>query len=141
MDSRRTYCLPIITKLIYPVENALKTGLILRGFKWAAILELYGHNGTISEALKNRTQTQLKGKARNLKLSFLKRGDPVPFLLDDVPGSLRAGYRKAQALESVRSLPQPAYHPTSHSESSSASPHASNSSYNPHFLVRVSTSG
>lgn len=61
----------------------------VRGPNWAAILQLYGPGGSISEALKDRTQVQLKDKARNLKLFFLKGGHPVPPILNLVTGRLK----------------------------------------------------
>ncbi|ODV95938.1 hypothetical protein PACTADRAFT_22230, partial [Pachysolen tannophilus NRRL Y-2460] len=72
-------------------ELALKEGLKLKGPFWSEILELYGAGGSISEALKNRTQVQLKDKARNWKIFFLKNGIPVPDYLADVTGDLNRG--------------------------------------------------
>src|ERR1700744_1440414 len=54
-------------------ENALMAGLdAVRGPHWSQILALYGAKGQVSEILKDRNQVQLKDKARNLKLFFLK---------------------------------------------------------------------
>ena len=53
-------------------EKALRHALELKGPHWATILELFGQGGKISEALKNRTQVQLKDKARNWKKFFLE---------------------------------------------------------------------
>ena len=61
----------------------------MRGPNWAAILQLYGPGGSKSEALKDRSQVQLKDKARNLKLFFLKGGHPVPPILNLVTGRLK----------------------------------------------------
>ncbi|CAK7891004.1 transcription factor Tbf1p [[Candida] anglica] len=69
-------------------EKALRHALELKGPQWATILELFGAGGKISEALKNRTQVQLKDKARNWKMFFLKSGLPVPAYLMKVTGDL-----------------------------------------------------
>lgn len=53
------------------------------------ILSLYGRGGSISEVLKDRNQIQLKDKARNLKLWYLKMGNEVPACLRGVTGELR----------------------------------------------------
>lgn len=50
---------------------------------------MFGPGGTISEALKDRNQVQLKDKARNLKLFFLKSGIEVPYYLKFVTGELK----------------------------------------------------
>lgn len=71
-------------------ENALMKGLDqVQGPKWSQILEMYGPGGKISEVLKDRNQVQLKDKARNLKLFFLKSGLEVPFYLSFVTGELK----------------------------------------------------
>lgn len=62
----------------------------VQGPNWAAILQLYGPGGSISEALKDRSQVQLKDKARNLKLFFLKGGHEMPRVLEKVTGRLKA---------------------------------------------------
>jgi hypothetical protein len=78
-----------VTHLI-SIENALFAGLEeVQGPNWAAILQLHGPGGSHSEALKDRSQVQLKDKARNLKLFFLKGGHPVPSVLERVTGRLR----------------------------------------------------
>lgn len=69
-------------------EKALRHALELRGPAWSTILELFGAGGKISEALKNRNQVQLKDKARNWKMFFLKLGLPVPGYLQKVTGDL-----------------------------------------------------
>jgi hypothetical protein len=61
----------------------------VQGPNWAAILQLYGPGGSVSEALKDRSQVQLKDKARNLKLWFLKHGQGVPHILEQVTGHLK----------------------------------------------------
>ncbi|VEU20994.1 DEKNAAC101848 [Brettanomyces naardenensis] len=59
-------------------EDALREGLKLKGSHWTAILGLYGPGGSVNEALKDRTSLQLKDKARNWKLYFLKNNLEVP---------------------------------------------------------------
>jgi len=74
-------------------EAALLTGLAtVGGPHWSQILALCGPNGSISNILRDRSQVQLKDKARNLKLSYLKAGKEVPSELRAVTGSL--GKRK-----------------------------------------------
>ncbi|KAF2239992.1 hypothetical protein EV356DRAFT_511288 [Viridothelium virens] len=71
-------------------ESALLAGLErVGGPHWSAILALYGAGGNISEVLKDRNQVQLKDKARNLKLWFLKSGQEVPPSLRGVTGELK----------------------------------------------------
>lgn len=71
-------------------ENALMTGLDqVKGPHWSQILAMYGPGGTINESLKDRNQVQLKDKARNLKLFFLKAGIEVPYYLQAVTGDLK----------------------------------------------------
>ncbi|KAL1622840.1 TTAGGG repeat binding factor [Diplodia seriata] len=71
-------------------ERALMDGLDrVKGPHWSQILALYGPGGTISEILKERNQVQLKDKARNLKLFFLKSGVEVPVYLQGVTGDLK----------------------------------------------------
>jgi hypothetical protein len=50
---------------------------------------MFGAGGTINESLKDRNQVQLKDKARNLKLFFLKSGIEVPYYLKYVTGDLK----------------------------------------------------
>lgn len=69
-------------------EKALRHALELKGTQWSVILELFGQGGRINELLKNRTQVQLKDKARNWKMFFLKSGLPVPAYLQKVTGDL-----------------------------------------------------
>jgi hypothetical protein len=79
-----------------PEENALLAGLgRVGGPHWSQILALYGRGGSVSEVLKSRNQVQLKDKARNLKLWFLKTGREVPECLRGVTGELskRGGAR------------------------------------------------
>lgn len=71
-------------------EQALMLGLDkVKGPHWSQILAMYGSDGTISDVLRERTQVQLKDKARNLKLFFLKTGFEVPFHLRNVTGDLK----------------------------------------------------
>jgi len=62
----------------------------VQGPHWSQILAMYGADGTISEVLKDRNQVQLKDKARNLKLFFLKSGLQVPAYLKHVTGDLKS---------------------------------------------------
>ncbi|KAI9728148.1 MAG: hypothetical protein M1828_004609 [Chrysothrix sp. TS-e1954] len=71
-------------------EKALMHGLDrCQGGHWSQILLMYGLGGTVSEVLKDRTQIQLKDKARNLKLFFLKTDNEVPTYLKPVTGELK----------------------------------------------------
>ncbi|OBT62835.1 hypothetical protein VE03_07578 [Pseudogymnoascus sp. 23342-1-I1] len=71
-------------------ENALMAGLDqVKGPHWSQILALYGAKGQVSEILKDRNQVQLKDKARNLKLFFLKSNIEVPYYLQCVTGELK----------------------------------------------------
>ncbi|KAL7906818.1 telomere repeat binding factor domain-containing protein [Trichoderma velutinum] len=71
-------------------EKALMAGLdMVKGPHWSQILTLFGQNGTISDILKDRTQVQLKDKARNLKLFFLKTNSEMPYYLQAVTGELK----------------------------------------------------
>ena len=67
-------------------ENALKEGLKKKGTHWTAILELYGPGGQINESLKNRSSLQLKDKARNWKIYYIKNNLPVPDYLQKATG-------------------------------------------------------
>ncbi|KAI5363343.1 Putative Homeobox-like domain superfamily, telomere repeat-binding factor, dimerization [Septoria linicola] len=84
-----------------PEEDALLSGLErVNGPHWSQILALYGRGGSVSEVLKDRNQVQLKDKARNLKLWYLKTGKEVPPALRGVTGELRkrGGARARAAL-------------------------------------------
>ncbi|KAJ2896355.1 hypothetical protein MKZ38_005619 [Zalerion maritima] len=72
-------------------EEALLIGIeSVDGPYWSAILGMFGHNGSISSALAERSQVQLKDKARNLKLFFLKNSDaPLPHCLALVTGNIK----------------------------------------------------
>ena len=71
-------------------ENALMAGLDrVKGPHWSQILAMFGPGGTMNESLKDRNQVQLKDKARNLKLFFLKSGIEVPYYLQFVTGELK----------------------------------------------------
>ncbi|KAH3684401.1 hypothetical protein WICPIJ_004626 [Wickerhamomyces pijperi] len=70
-----------------PAEEAvLSEALQVIGPHWSKILEAYGPGGSKNEVLKNRTQVQLKDKARNWKMAYLKNGQPVPDYLAKVTG-------------------------------------------------------
>lgn len=71
-------------------ENALMQGLdYVKGPHWSQILAMFGPGGTVNEILKDRNQVQLKDKARNLKLFFLKSQIEVPYYLSFVTGELK----------------------------------------------------
>jgi hypothetical protein len=71
-------------------EKCLMAGLdAVRGPHWSQILALHGANGTVNNILKDRNQVQLKDKARNLKLFFLKGSVEVPYYLQSVTGELK----------------------------------------------------
>ncbi|KXJ96372.1 telomere repeat binding factor-domain-containing protein [Microdochium bolleyi] len=71
-------------------EKALMMGLdMVKGPHWSQILGLFGPNGSISQILADRTQVQLKDKARNLKLFFLKANTEMPYYLQCVTGELK----------------------------------------------------
>lgn len=75
-------------------EAALLEGLnIVNGPYWSKILDMYGPGGTVSEVLKDRNQVQLKDKARNLKLYYLKANIPMPEVLQNVTGHTNRGER------------------------------------------------
>lgn len=67
---------------------------------------MFGPGGTINEILKDRNQVQLKDKARNLKLFFLKSQIEVPYYLSFVTGELKtrapAQAAKNEAKERVK---------------------------------------
>lgn len=67
-------------------EEALKEGLKSKGTHWTAILELYGPGGQINENLKNRSSLQLKDKARNWKMYYIKNDLPIPDYLIKATG-------------------------------------------------------
>ncbi|KAL9099636.1 MAG: hypothetical protein Q9163_004895 [Psora crenata] len=71
-------------------ENWLMAGLDrVKGPHWSQILAMFGPGGTVNEVLKDRNQVQLKDKARNLKLFFLKSNMEVPYYLQFVTGELK----------------------------------------------------
>lgn len=74
-------------------EISLINGLKDVGPSWSKILDLYGPGGKISEGLKNRSQVQLKDKARNWKLQYLKSGKDLPDYLIKVTGSLDKNFK------------------------------------------------
>ncbi|KAL8780636.1 MAG: hypothetical protein Q9213_006372 [Squamulea squamosa] len=84
-------------------ENSLMSGLDhVKGPHWSQILALYGPGGTLNETLKDRNQVQLKDKARNLKLFFLKSGIEVPYYLQFVTGELKTRAPQAAKQEQQR---------------------------------------
>lgn len=88
-------------------EEALLSGLrTVEGPFWAQILELYGPGGSISEVLKDRNQVQLKDKARNLKLYYLKTGTPLPAELKAVTGDMKSKDRVKRAKKAKKQIPQ-----------------------------------
>ena len=62
---------------------------MVKGPHWSQILGLFGPNGSLSNILADRTQVQLKDKARNLKLFFLKTNSEMPYYLHCVTGELK----------------------------------------------------
>lgn len=71
-------------------EKALMLGLdMVKGPHWSQILGLFGPNGKLGNILQDRTQVQLKDKARNLKLFFLKTNSEMPYYLQCVTGELK----------------------------------------------------
>ncbi|KAI0484418.1 hypothetical protein GGR56DRAFT_613738 [Xylariaceae sp. FL0804] len=71
-------------------EKALMMGLdMVKGPHWSQILSLFGPNGSMGNILADRTQVQLKDKARNLKLFFLKTNSEMPYYLQCVTGELK----------------------------------------------------
>ena len=71
-------------------EDALLEGLDrVKGPHWSQILQYHGASGSIDQRLANRTQVQLKDKARNLKLWFLKQDREIPPFLVQVTGELK----------------------------------------------------
>jgi hypothetical protein len=83
-------------------ENALVDALKEVGPYWSKILEHYGPGGSTSEALKNRTQVQLKDKSRNWKMAYLKNGAPVPDYLAKVTGVIERDDRQVNARKKQR---------------------------------------
>lgn len=89
-------------------ENALLAGIAsVDGPYWSRILALHGRGGSVSEALKDRNQVQLKDKARNMKLQYLKAGKEVPSCLQAVTGDLktRGGNRVKLPLANEKGVP------------------------------------
>jgi len=75
---------------------------IVKGPHWAQILSLFGSGGTVSEALKDRNTVQIKDKARNLKLFFLKSRIEVPYHLQFVTGDLKTRAPRQDAKNAAR---------------------------------------
>lgn len=88
-------------------EAALVDGLKRYGPSWTMIHKLHGPGGKNLEALKDRSQVQLKDKARNMRISFLKSNDPLPDYLKEVTGDLLRDERlRKQAAEHRERLQQ-----------------------------------
>lgn len=92
-------------------EKALVEALKEHGPHWSKILDLYGAGGKVNESLKSRTQVQLKDKARNWKMSYLKHGSPIPDHLQKVTGELdrddkAASARRRLKIQSMRKADQ-----------------------------------
>lgn len=66
------------------------------GAQWTKILQIHGNGGAKSEILKNRSTTQLKDKARNIKIQFLKNDQQLPDYLQKVPGELEKSGPRAR---------------------------------------------
>lgn len=92
-------------------EKTLRHALELKGPMWATILELFGPGGKISEVLKNRTQVQLKDKARNWKMFFLKASLPVPAYLSKVTGDLEREDKLRSKARSLKTAAAPVPNP------------------------------
>lgn len=58
-------------------KDTLEKGMIRFGTSWALILRSYGKNGMTNNVLENRTQIQLKDKARTIKREREKAGQPL----------------------------------------------------------------
>lgn len=68
-------------------EGCLMMGLeMVQGPYWSQILALFGRGGSHGEQLKDRTEAQLKDRARNLRLLFLENGTEIPSCLQAVLG-------------------------------------------------------
>ncbi|CCK72228.1 Tbf1p KNAG_0J01470 [Huiozyma naganishii CBS 8797] len=89
-------------------EDALVEGLRVVGSSWSKILDLYGPGGKVSESLKNRTQVQLKDKARNWKLQYLKNNRELPEYLIKVTGNLENINRSKKKAKPSALAPTPA---------------------------------
>lgn len=103
-------------------EEALLRGLDkVQGPYWSQILELYGPGGSISEVLKDRTQVQLKDKARNLKIFFERCGYPIPAVFQYVTGNLASRKhtgkkaRERKRVDEQRQAEQQSQHNQTHS--------------------------
>ncbi|KUI68002.1 Telomeric DNA-binding factor trf1 [Cytospora mali] len=123
-------------------EKALMEGLDkVKGPHWSQILQLYGQNGTISDILKDRTQVQLKDKARNLKLFFLKTNSEMPYYLQCVTGELKTrAPGQAARKEAEEQARQGVMNPNG-SVHSSYAPNYTNGTTNGTYTVSGNTSG
>ena len=77
---------------------------MVKGPHWSQILSLFGPSGSMSQILADRTQVQLKDKARNLKLFFLKTNSEMPYYLQCVTGELKTR-APTQAANSRAAIP------------------------------------
>lgn len=92
-------------------EKAFRHALELNGPHWSKILELFGKGGKINEALKNRNQVQLKDKARNWKVFYLKNGMELPLYLKTVTGNLEDRVKRSVSRqEKTAAAPVPNVH-------------------------------
>jgi len=106
-------------------NEALKDGLMEVGPSWSKILDLHGPGGKISEDLKNRTQVQLKDKARNWKLHYLKSGKPLPEYLTKVTGNLSKIQKTKKVKTVLSSAPQTSSSATNEDDTAAAAPSGS----------------
>ncbi|CAB4252739.1 Tbf1p [Maudiozyma barnettii] len=106
-------------------NEALKDGLMEVGPSWSKILDLHGPGGKISEDLKNRTQVQLKDKARNWKLHYLKSGKPLPEYLTKVTGNLSKIQKTKKVKTVLSSAPQASSSATNEDDTAAAAPSGS----------------
>lgn len=114
-------------------EKALMEGLDkVKGPHWSQILQLYGQNGTISDILKDRTQVQLKDKARNLKLFFLKTNSEMPYYLQCVTGELKT---RAPGQAARKEAEEQARHGVMNPNQSSYAPNYTNGTTNGTYTV------
>ncbi|KAI5954074.1 TBF1 [Candida margitis] len=92
-------------------EKAFRHALELNGPHWSKILDLFGKGGKINEALKNRNQVQLKDKARNWKVFYLKNGMELPSYLKTVTGNLEDRVKRSiSRQEKTAAAPVPNVH-------------------------------
>ncbi|CAK9440251.1 uncharacterized protein LODBEIA_P43510 [Lodderomyces beijingensis] len=88
-------------------EKAFKHAMELKGPHWSAILDLFGKGGKINESLRNRSQVQLKDKARNWKVFYLKNDMEVPHYLRNVTGGLDDKVKRSISRTSAKTAAAP----------------------------------